>query len=264
MATIHLVTIGLWLLSTNAIAGLLVIAGNGPELPAIERLALAFEKGHPGTAIEIRWDRSSRPIQMVTAGEVDFAVTGEEVPPLHATPVAWDGIAFIVNFGNPVKDVSTGQLAAILSRKTTRWSEVGGSNTPLALVDRPHSEHIRHRIEEALGIRGERSKARKIVHSDQDAISTVAGDVSAMSYVSLGVALEAVKYGVGVAVLTIDGTEPADHTVKDGRYALRRPVFLVSRRGSNSTAEAFVAFVRSQAGQSIMEELFTAYMGVDH
>lgn len=263
VTVIHLLTIGIGLLSTNAIAGLLVIAGNGPELPTLERLALAFEKDHPGTAVEIRWDRDSNPIKMVTAGTADLAVTGEEAPPLHAIPVAWDGIAVVVDFVNPIKDLSTPQLAAIFSRKVTRWSEVGGPNIPIALIDRPPNEHIRHRVEEALGLRGEMAKPAKVVRSDQDAISTVAGDVSAVTYVSLSVALAAVKYGVGIAVLTIDGTEPADQTVKDGRYRLRRPVFFVSRKGPNPVADAFVAFVRSQAGQSIVEELFTAYMVVD-
>jgi hypothetical protein len=32
----------------------MIIAGNGPELPTIERLARAFEKGHLGSVVEIK------------------------------------------------------------------------------------------------------------------------------------------------------------------------------------------------------------------
>lgn len=38
---------------------------------------------------------------MVKDGEAQIAVTGHEDSALSATPVAWDGIAVIVNFANP-------------------------------------------------------------------------------------------------------------------------------------------------------------------
>ena len=39
------------------LSGSIVIAGNGPELPTIERLARAFEKNHHGSVVEIQWDQ---------------------------------------------------------------------------------------------------------------------------------------------------------------------------------------------------------------
>mgnify|MGYP000005810029 CR=1 FL=1 len=35
-----------------------------------------------------------------------------------AIPIAWDGIAVVVDFTNPVKEVTTQQVAAIFSRKS--------------------------------------------------------------------------------------------------------------------------------------------------
>lgn len=81
------------------------------------------------------------------------------------------------------------------------------------------------------------------------------GNGSAVTYASLGVALDAVTYGVGVALLNVHGVEPAKQTVKGGRYRLRRPVLLLRKQGSNPTAELFEEFARSKEGQDIVEEM---------
>mgnify|MGYP001584777395 FL=1 len=98
-------------------------------------------------------------------------------------------------------------------------------------------------------------KSAKVVRSDQKAISTVAGNLSAVTYTSLGVAIEAVKYGIDVSLLVIDRVEAAEETVKDGRYKLRRPV-LLSRKEPNPVVEAFAAFTLSQEGRAIVDEIF--------
>ena len=245
--------------AADAISGSITIAGNGPELPAIEQLARAFEKDHLGSVVEVRWDPSLHPIEMVKSGEVQFAVTGQTDSDLIVIPIAWDGIAVVVDFANPVKELTTQQVAAIFSRKVTRWSDLGGPEIDIQPIDRPQNQHIRHSFEEVLGIVGQIPKSAKVIRSDQKAISTVAGNVSAVTYASLGVALDAVKYGVGVNLLVIDQVEPAEQTVKDGRYKLRRLVLLLKRKDTNPVAEAFSAFALSTEGQAIIDQMFIPY-----
>ena len=245
--------------AADASSSSITIAGNGPELPVIERLVRAFERGHLGSAVEIRWDLSSRPIDIVKSGEADFAVAGQTDPNLTAIPIAWDGIAVVVDFANPVKEVTAQQVAAVFSRQVTRWSDLGGPEIEIQLIDRPQNQHIRHSFEEALGIVGQIPKSAKVIRSDQKAISTVAGNVSAVTYASLGVVLDAVKYGVGVNMLIIDRVEAAEQTVQDGRYKLRRVVLLLKRKEANPAADAFAAFALSTEGQTIIDELFIPY-----
>jgi ABC-type phosphate transport system substrate-binding protein len=85
-----------------------------------------------------------------------------------------------------------------------------------------------------------------------------------VTYVSLGVALDAVTYGVGVALLNVDQVEPAKQTVSDGRYRLRRPILLLRKSESNSTAASFVDFALSKAAKDIIEEMFVSYTGPDN
>jgi len=250
--------------ASEALSAAITIAGNGPELRMVERLTRAFEKQHFGAVAEIRWDPSFQPTHMVKSGEADLAVTGQVDPDLIATPIAWDGIAVVVDFANPLRELTSLQLAAMFSGIVTRWSDVGGIDTRIELIDRPSSQHIRGTFETILEIVGKIPPSAHVSRSDQRAISSVAGNGSAVTYVSLGVALDAVAYGVGVALLNVDQVEPAKQSVSDGRYRLRRPILLLRRSEANSTAASFVDFALSKAAKDIIEEMFVSYTGSDN
>jgi phosphate transport system substrate-binding protein len=246
----------------EALCAAIRIAGNGPELRMVERLTRAFEKQHLGAVAEIRWDPSFQPTHMVKSGEADLAVTGLIDPDLVAIPIAWDGIAVVVDFANPLREITSLQLAAMFSGIVTQWSDVGGIDARIELIDRPSNQLIRGTFETILEIVGKIPPSAHVSRSDQRAISSVAGNGSAVTYVSLGVALDAVTYGVGVALLNVDQIEPAKQTVSDGRYRLRRPILLLRRNESNSTAASFVDFALSNEAKDIIEEMFVSYTGV--
>ena len=245
--------------ASEALSGAITIAGNGPELRMVERLTRAFEKKHVGAVVEIRWDPSFHPIHMVKSGEADFAVAGQTDPELVGIPIAWDGIAVVVDFTNPLREITSLQLAAIFSGAVTRWSDVGGADTRIELINRPSNQHIRGTFETVLEIVGKIPPSAHVSRSDQRAISGVAGNGSAVTYASLGVALDAVTYGVGVALLSVDQVEPAKQTVEDGRYRLRRPVLLLRKHESNPTTESFADFALSKEAKDIIEEMFVSY-----
>src|SRR5689334_7069546 len=250
--------------ANDARSATITIAGNGPELRIVERLARAFEKQHVGTVADIRWDPSIQPTHMVKSGEADFAVTGQTDQELVATPIAWDGIAVVVDFANPLREITSLQLAAMFSGVVTRWSDVGGMDTQIELIDRPSNQHVRGTFETLLEIVGKIPPSAHVSRSDQRAISSVAGNGSAVTYVSLAAALDAVAYGVGVALLNVDHVEPAKQTVSDGRYRLRRPILLLGKGEAKSTAASFVDFARSKEAKDIIEEMFVSYTGPDN
>jgi phosphate transport system substrate-binding protein len=108
--------------------GRIVIAGHGPELPVLQDLARAFEKQVPGTAIDFNWDKTVRAVELVKRGEAHIAVTDQPDTALAHTQIAWDGIAIIVNFANPIKEVTTSQVRALLTGQIVRWSDLDGAD----------------------------------------------------------------------------------------------------------------------------------------
>lgn len=241
------------------VAGNLIIAGNGPELTTIEPLARAFEKANPRAYLDVVWDGNSRPVEMVKSGQAHIAVTGTEEPSLSATPIAWDGIGVLVHLSNLTKDITKQQVADIFSGKITLWSELGGLDTKILVIDRPRNQNIREAFESQLGIIGKITGTAKMIGPDDQVVKTVVGTLpplSTIAYLSLNQGLSVVASGVAVKLLPIDKIEPEGPTVKDGRYPLRRPVLLLSKKEPHPLAEAFTQFVLSQAGQELIAETY--------
>ena len=241
------------------VAGSLTIAGNGPELTTIELLARAFEKANPRAYLDVVWDANSKPVEMVRSGQAQVAVTGTEIPNLSAIPIAWDGIGVLVHLSNFTKEITKQQVADIFSGKITLWSEVGGPETKILVIDRPRNQNIRDAFESQLGIAGKITSAARMIGSDEQAVKTVVGTLpplSAIAYLSLSQGLSVVSAGVPVRLLPIDKIEPEGPTVKDGRYPLRRPVLLVAKKEPHPLAEAFTQFVLSPAGQQLIAETY--------
>lgn len=241
------------------VSGSLKIAGNGPELVTIEALARAFEKANPRAYVDILWDDHAKPIEMVKGGEAQIAVTGSEEPGLKATQVAWDGIGILVHLSNFTKELSKQQVADLFSGKVKEWSEVGGPETRILLIDRPRQQNIRDAFERQLGIVGKIPAGTKVIAKDEKVVKTVVGTLpplSAVAYISLSQGLSVVAGGVAVRLVPVDQVEPEVPTVKDGRYSLRRPVLFLSQPQGNPLIEAFSQFALSPDGQNILSETF--------
>lgn len=255
---------GLFLLiglpASAEVAGSMVIAGHGPEQQVMESLAHAFEKANPRAYIDVVWDDNSKPLDMVKAGQAKIAVTGSPDNGLRAFQIAWDGIAIMVHRSNFTKEVTKQEVADLFSGKYKLWADLGGPDTKVLLIDRPRNENNRDAFEQLLGIAGKIPDTTKVIAKDEKVIKTIAGTLppnSAVTYLSLGQALEAVASGVPVRLLPVDKIEPETPTVKDGRYSLRRPVLLVSNNDPDPLVAAFEQFALSDEGQKIISESYT-------
>jgi phosphate transport system substrate-binding protein len=257
LSILTVVTILLWAAAAMAApGGRILIAGYGPELPIIQDLAKAYEKGHLGTAIDIEWDKTLRAVEMVRQGNAQIAVTDRPVAGLRSTHVAWDGIAVIVNFTNPIREVTTSQVKALFSGQISRWSDLDGADRKVEVISRTVTDNITAGFESSLNLNGQLTSSGQPARSDQKALSMVSGRDNAISYISLASALKAQEDGIPIQILTIDKVEPGEPTVKDGRYQLRRPVLFVTDTQPDPVTEAFVTFTQSPEGQRLIRTLY--------
>jgi phosphate transport system substrate-binding protein len=244
------------------VSGNLIVAGNGPEQTMIEGLARAFEKANPRAYVDVVWDDHSKPVEMVKGGDAHLAVTGAEDASLAATQIAWDGIGILVHLSNFTKEVTRQQVADIFSGKVREWSDLGGPETKILLIDRPKNQNIRDAFEHQLGIDGKIPANAKVIAKDDKVIKTVVGTLpplSAVAYISLSQGLAVVTSGVAVRLLPVDKVEPEVPTVKDGRYPLRRPVLLLAKKDLNPLVEAFAQFALSPAGKQIITDSYIPF-----
>lgn len=243
------------------VLGPVAVAGHGPERPMLEDLARAFEKKNPGAYVDIIWHRNLKPLHLVRSGEADIAVTGKPEPDLVAHQVAWDGIAIMVDLMNKIKSLSKSEVADIFSGKVKFWSELGGPETRIKIINRHPTQNLTHSFEQSLGIEGAIPDSAEVIGPEQKATNKVVGTIApygAVTYMSLAPALAAVKTGVAVRLLPVERVEPETPTVKDGRYPLRRPVLFLTRKDPNPATRAFIEFALSPEGQRLIDQSYTS------
>jgi len=177
------------------VSGSLVIAGNGPELNTLESLARAFEKANPRTYIDLLWDDNSKPLELVKSGQAQIAITGAEDSAFAARQIGWDGIGILVHLSNFTKELTKQQVADIFSGAVKEWSELGGPDTKILLINRPRNQNIRDAFETQLGITGKIPDSAKFIGGDEKVVKTVVGTLpplSAVAYISMSTGLSVV------------------------------------------------------------------------
>ena len=108
----------------------------------ISALGEAFQEANNGVTVTYNPTGSGAGIQAVTEGRCDIGLSSralkdeEAANGLVGTTVALDGIAVIVNPGNPVADLDVETIAKIYTGEITNWSEVGGNDGEIVLIGR--------------------------------------------------------------------------------------------------------------------------------
>lgn len=110
---------------------------------------------------------------------------------------------------------------------------------------------------ELFGIEQKSESGEKIDYTTDDAavtnstsvmMTTVAGDLYAIGYISLGSMNDTVK------AVQIDGTDATVENIKNGSYKVARPFNIAVKDGLNETAQDFIDFIMSKDGQTVIEE----------
>ena len=110
---------------------------------------------------------------MLINGAAELILSAATEPGLGARVVAMDAMVPIVSPDNPLPEISTRDLARVLSGEVPNWAEVGGPDMPLVL----HGLAPASAIQRALGARLGREVAASVLHGDIAALGdAVAAD----------------------------------------------------------------------------------------
>ena len=192
-------------------------------------------------------------IKAVQEGRCDIGLSSrdlkdeEKAAGLTATVLAYDGIAIIVNPGNPVSDLSLETIAKIYTGEITNWSEVGGNDAEIVLIGREAGSGTRDGFESITDTE-DACKYRQELTSTGDVITTVSQNPGAIGYASAASVKDTVK------ALNVDGIAPTESAIKDGSYVVQRPFVLVTKTGSklSEAAQKFFDYITSADANEII------------
>lgn len=232
----------------------ITISGSTSVGPTMEVLAEVYEKDND-VNIEVQQVGSSAGIKNTIDGTSDLGMSSrdlkdEETKEVDGTQIAIDGIAVITNTANKVTNLTSEQVKDIFTGKITNWKEVGGEDAQIVVVSREEGSGTREGFQDILGFESdELIKDAQICDGSGNVKSTVEGNENAIAYISFG------YLGDTLNDVKIDGVEPTDANVVDGKYPISRPFIVVNKKdGLSDVAKAFVDFIMSEEGQNIVAE----------
>jgi len=234
----------------------LIVTGSTTLLPIAEEAAEGFEAANPGTTVLVSGLGSSAGIEAVATGTSAIGTSSRDLKDeeqslgLVDTPVAFDGIAVIVNPSNPVDGLTTEQLRGIFSGTITNWSQVGGENRDIDLVNRDEASGTREAFKKiVMGEDARFDRSAVVLPGTGQVRDVVARSGGAVGYISVGF-VESRFTNTTVKALAVDGVQPSEKTVASKEYPIARTLHFFTKGQPTGLAAEYTNYVLSDEVQN--------------
>lgn len=187
----------------------------------------------------------------VAPSEEQLAYAEENGVELVFTPIGRDAFVFLVNQNNPVDDLTVDELKGIYSGEYTNWSQVGGDNSHIAVLQRNAGSGSQSALLNFMGDTPVKTDyftflGRSIGFSFRFYVEDMMGEDTPNG---------------GVKMLSLNGVYPSTENIRSGAYPIVNDFYAVTRKGeTNPNVQAFVDWMLSEEGQAIVEG--SGYVGI--
>jgi len=244
----------------------LSIDGSVTMAGIIRELRNAYKQVNPNIPVtygipDNRPGGTNKGLKNLMDGNVVIAASSRTLRPEEAQagiqiiPIAKDALAIAVGVDNPFQgSLTEAQLRGIFTGRITNWSQVGGPNLQIKVINRAKAS-------------GTHDVFKEIVLKDEEFAPdgpnfiTLERDETTPMLRMLG------RNGIGystiaqirgqqtVRMLKIDGVSPDDTAkVKSGEYPISRNLYLAIPRNTSPAVKEFIDFVLSPQGQRAVEK----------
>lgn len=220
-----------------------------------QELESRFEAQYPDVDVELDASRTDEAIQALLNGEIDLVATGrplteaEKAEGLIEVPLEREKLAILLGPDNPFEgNISFEQFARIFRGEITNWSELGGPDLPIRMVDRPDYSDTRRALSTyevfASQLFQTGTTADPVAEDETQAV------VDALGNDGIGYAVYSQVQGLNIVrIIPMHQTLP-----DDPRYPYSQYRAFVYRQGTAPAALAFLGFATTAPGQEVILE----------
>ncbi|MBK9335214.1 MAG: substrate-binding domain-containing protein [Lewinellaceae bacterium] len=248
--------------------------------PVIASALDVFDSIYPRASIEAEYTSEGDAIAAIVRDSVQViiiarALTEAEIqtyftprgfrPPM--TPIAYDGVAFIVNPENRDTVFTIDQIRDILTGKTTQWRDFNPNSTlgdVLLVFDNPLSGTVRY-VKDSIGGGAPLPATASALQTNQEVIEYVAKNKNAIGVIGANWISDTDDKGVQAfrqEIKLVDiakkagsvGYGPYQAYLATGKYPFRRTVHLINAQARTGLGLGLAAFLASDPGQRIMHK----------
>lgn len=235
----------------------ILAVGSTALQPLVQAAQESFTSENPNYMITVQGGGSGTGLSQVEAGAVTIGnsdVFAEEKDGVDASKlvdhkVAVVGMAPVVNKEVGVKDISKQDLIDIFTGKTKNWSELGGKDQEIAVINRASGSGTRATFEK-WGLDG----AETIQTQEQDSSGTVRKIVAetpgAISYLALSYLDDSLQ------ALTIDGVEATPENIATNDWEIWSYEHMYTNGEPDANVKTFLDYMLSDdIQQGVVKEL---------
>lgn len=220
--------------------------GSSALQPLVESVAEEFQSNNPGKFINVQGGGSGTGLSQVQAGAVEIGnsdLFAEEKSGIDATKledhrVAVVGITPIVNPKVGIKNISLASLQKVFTGEITNWKELGGTDTPIVLLNRASGSGTRATFEKWV-MDGQEAKQAQEQDSSGMVRQIVKDTAGAISYVAFSYVTSDVQ------TLSIDGVKPTDENVMDNKWIIWSYQHMYTKKNPDSLTQSFIEYILS-------------------
>ncbi len=239
----------------------ITLTGSSTVAPVASEIAKRYEDANPDVRVNVQTGGSSQGIADARSGVADIGMASrslvEEESDLTAHTIAQDGITVIVNAENSVTSLSKDEIIDIYTGEIENWEEVGGENAPITVVNKADGRATLEVFLDYLDLSSQDIVADQIIGDNEQGIQAVAGNSSAIAYVSIGTAEFHSDDGTPISLVALNGIEPSSEAVSQGEFPISRPLNLVTKGEPTGLSQDFITFAQSsQVHDTIQEQFF--------
>lgn len=237
----------------TCISGQITADGSTALAPLVKAVAQKYQSKCTGATITVNLGGSKTGLGDVEAGTVQigdsdiYALPGQSDLVDHQVAVVI--FSLITNPGlTGVTNLTTAQIKGIFNGSITNWSQVGGPNMKIVIVNRPASSGTRATFQTYILGGPETVQSSSALTSDSTGtvIQDVKQTAGAIGYAAYGPA----KAG-GVTILNIDGNSPTNSEVESNTYKFWNAEHMYTKGKPVPLAQALIDYMLSSDAATI-------------
>ena len=247
--------------SSKALSGTITAVGSTALQPLCEAAAEQFMEKNSGVQITVQGGGSGQGITQITQDAVQIGnsdVFAEEkvkdaadLKKITDNKVCIVGMGPIVNKDVTVDDLTIEQLKQIFAGEITNWSQVGGANAEITVINRASGSGTRATFEAA--VLGDTKVPDSFKPQEQDSSGTaakmVASTPGAISYVAFS------YYDDTFKALKVGGVAPEAKNVEDNSWTIWAYEHMYTAADPDEATKAFIEYMMSDEVQrGLVEE----------
>jgi phosphate transport system substrate-binding protein len=249
---------------SQATSGKLTIAGSSALQPLVDQASKSYQAANPNVQVTVSAGGSGAGRSGACQGSLDIGMsdvplTNQEKASLNCADAAQTAVAIeaFAVAANPkgigsVQALTQDQMRGLFTGQITNWSEVGGDNQQVVLINRLKGSGTRQQMANYLfgGDDTQFAVGASEEDNSQTVVNTVSQTPGAISY--LGLAFLNSPQLVTVGIQQDDGSVlmPTRDAVSSGQWPIGGPGLAITKGQGTEVANSFISYMLSPGFES--------------